>query len=278
MKKTSAARKKTPAPPKKKASAPKKKASAPKRPKLDRAAIEEAARAVSAGGKLPFTARQLYYELLRRGAELAPGPDVEKVIEPILATALRGKKALVGLVRPEKYVERLAARPEADVFDYAVRRAIVFDRIELMLLFALSGFHRKLEIALLTLDGAPRHVWKAMERQLADNVKTRFYLLHDCDARGFAMKKAFEKRVAKRRAAEIVDLGIDFAHAMRTGIPVRRVKAAGARVPKGSGGTGQARRLIAAGNYAHLEELAPLALLRWVYPRVARGAADVGFG
>ncbi len=258
-------------------------------PKLSPKAVREATEALSLG-KFLFTPRNLCWELVRRGAWPAPvdGASPREAMTQFRAALAAHEQAharLPGLVRAS---EARAAVPPAylpDVFDYSVRRVLVFDRVESFLLLAMNGFHRKIEVGLVVLEGPgksfPEHVTRRLERQLATGLRTAFYVVHDASPGGHKLRGRTRRHFAEHGKPRLADVGLSFAQAFRMGIPVRKgPPRAGARPPA----TGRLARgleddlLLAAGNYAHLEELGPLPLMRFVYERIARGPDDLGFG
>lgn len=258
-------------------------------PTLAPAAVREAASALALG-KFLFTPRNLCWELVRREAWPAPADGTPPraamtAFRAALAAHEHERGRLPGLIRA---AEARAAVPPPhlpDVFDYSVRRVLVFDRVETFLLFAMNGFHRKIEVGLVVLEGRtksfPEHVARRLERQLASGLRTAFYVVHDASPRGHRLRGLTRRHFAEYGKPRLADVGLSFAQAFRMGIPVRKGPA---RAPAAaSSATSPARGLedqllLAAGNYAHLEELAPLPLLRFAYERIARGPDDLGFG
>jgi hypothetical protein len=163
------------------------------------------------------------------------------------------------------------------VFDYSVRRALVFDRAETFLLFAHNGFHRKIEVALLSHPGFPAHVERRLEKQVEAGLRTHFYTLHDAGLRGSKLRGRVKKSFERHGKVRIADVGLTFGQAFQLGLPVRR------RAPK-QGATAsepldsEEALFLRSGSYAHLEEMRPLDLMRWTYRRLARGTEEIGFG
>ncbi len=245
--------------------------------------LRAATEAVSARGSFHFTLRNLYYELVRREAMAAPAGDPDAGLAALRSSVRRFERrhgAIATLIRPEGVSRRRQpVRIEPDVYDYSVRRVLAFDRIDSMLLFAKNGFHRRVEVGLVAAGGFPAHVWRALGRQLDAGTPTTFLLVHDCDTGGHAAARATARRLARRPTARVVDVGLNFSQALRLGIPVRTTDDAPEGVDPGTDAVGdRVRRLLAQGYYAHFEEMPPLQALRWVYARVSKGAADVGFG
>jgi hypothetical protein len=252
----------------------------PEAVRLSDAELRAAVAAVSSGGAFSFTFRNLFYELVRR--ESLPGPmgapdDGMASLRSALRRFERKHGALRALIRPDRLVRR---RPphgvEPDLYDYSVRRVIAFDRVDTMLLFAMNGFHRRVEVGLVVLDGFPTHVWTALRRQLRAGTPTTFLVIHDCDTHGLDAAGMAARKLARYPTARVVDVGLGFPQALRLGIPVRTAETRPPRRRVHT--TGRAHTLLAQGNYAHFEEMPPLRAMRWVYERVAKGAVDVGFG
>ena len=244
---------------------------------LSARALAEAATSLSHDGEFLFTPRNLYYELIRRGAWPAPsGASREALVafRRALGDHQRAHHALEGLIRAGDARARVPPAHLRDIFDYSVRRVLVFDRVETFLLFALNGFHRKIEVALLAHPDFPAHVARRLERQLAAGLRTAFYTVHDASRSGSKLRARTRKLLAPHGKPRMADVGLSFAQAFRMGVPVRM----GRPSPEPGPGALEEQLLLASGNYAHLEELPPLELMRWVYERIARGADDLGFG
>jgi hypothetical protein len=245
---------------------------------LPAAAVAEAATALSAGDRFFFTARQLHYELLRRGAVAAPEGDPGPALLAF-DEALRAHEAALGplsrLIRQsaEPLPTRAVAAPEA--LDFAVPRIMIFERPELFLFFVQNGFYRKIEMALVLWPGFPDYVWQSVLAQLRDGIHTSFYVIHDCDRPGYRLTDTVRVALNDFGPPEVGNLGLTFSQAYHVGIPVRT---AGAPLPLWRGFESESEVLLEFGGYAHLEEMPPLALLRWAYGCVARGHEDVGFG
>jgi hypothetical protein len=131
-------------------------------------------------------------------------------------------------------------------------------------------------VALLAHPDFPAHVARRLERQLAGGLRTAFYTVHDASRSGSKLRSRTRKLLLPHGKPRMAEVGLSFAQAFRLGIPVRMGKPSsdGERGP----GALEEQLLLASGNYAHLEEMAPLALMRWVYERIARGPDDLGFG
>ena len=245
-----------------------------------RTAIEQAADALSLGGRFWFSRRNLYYELVRRGqlpGPTAPGERDLGGLERALDAVERAAGPLARLLRPERVPHTMALGDlPPDLFDYAVRRAVVLERLEPLLVLAQNGFHHRIEVALVTEDGFPEHVWAQLERQLAAGVATRFYALHDCTLEGYGLAARLRRRLRAAPSAKVLDIGLRVAHALDLGLPLRRGPTP-SLLPSESLDA-QEQRMLGEGSYAELEELPPLEAMRFVYRRIARRVADAGFG
>ena len=253
-------------------------------------AIASAALQASAGGRFRFTRRQLYYELLR-AAEAEP-PNSPAVDDPAYATFLSrleryegDKGALDGLLRPEA-VARVAADLPADLFDYAVRRVLVFDDVGQLLAFVNNRFHQRIEVAMVTVSGFPAHVWTRLDAQLREGIGTAFYPVHDCSLEGYTLTRRTRERLANMSKARIASVGMRIGQAFRLGI-VPRTPSASAPVRENEtpqtdlaldGVDLEERLALASGVFAQLEELRPHELMQFVYGRIARRSDDAGFG
>ena len=246
---------------------------------LSPTAVREGASAVSASGSFAFTPRNLYYELIRRAAWPEPhGPPRPALVSfrQALREHQRVHGTIAGLIRAR---DARRAVPDAhlpDVFDYSVRRVLLFERVETMLLFAMNGFHRRVEAALLAYPGFPAHVSARLHRQLEGGLRTAFYAVHDASRTGYKLNRRAKELLLAHGRPRVADVGLRFAQAFQIGITVRsdgRTRHV-ERGPKAL----EDHLLLDTGNYAHLEELPPLALMRWTYERVARGSEELGFG
>jgi hypothetical protein len=246
---------------------------------LSHSAVRQAASVVSASGAFAFTPRNLYYELIRQGAWAEPqgAPRAALVtFRQALKSYERARGSLPGLIRAGDARRAVPQAHLPDVFDYSVRRVLLFQRVETMLLFAMNGFHRRVEAALLAFPGFPAHVNARLERQLEGGLRTAFYAVHDATAAGYKLNRRAKEQLSKHGRPRVADVGLRFAQAFQIGIKVRsdgRVR----RMERGPKAL-EDQLLLDAGNYAHLEELPPLALMRWTYDRVARGSEELGFG
>jgi hypothetical protein len=253
--------------------------------RLERTAIDEAARLLSRG-TFTFSPRQLFYQLVRAGAWPAPqeAPRTSRLaFRRALGAYREAHGAVPGLLSARAARAAVPSPGAPDLLDYSVRRVLVVDRVETLLVFALNGFHRKMEIALLAYPGAPphvgfpEHVSHRLELQLQSGLRTAFYTLHDASHRGVRLRARVKSSLAAFGKPRVADVGLTFAQAFRTGIPVRSGSAP-ARKSGAPGLDAEEDLLLASGSYAHLEELPPLELLRWAYERVSRGAEELGFG
>ncbi len=249
---------------------------------LSRLALRDAARAVSAGGKARYTARNLYYELVRQEALPSPALRPRGALLAFRAqlAARADDPALAGLISLRDAKAKVPAASLPDVFDYSVRRVLVFDRAETFLLFAHNGFHRKIEVALLAFGpsaGFPAHVAHRLEKQLAAGLRTAFYGMHDAGARGARLPARVKRAMSVHGRPRVADAGLTFAQAFRLGVPVRERSLT--RPPHvGKNADPEEALFLSSGSYAHLEEMRPLDLLRWAYERVSKGAEEMGFG
>jgi hypothetical protein len=245
------------------------------------AQLRAAVASISSGGVFRYTLRNLAYELVRR--EAMPAPETVDEGLGALRSAIRlfekRHEPLEGLIRPERIVRRrLPRRVEPDVYDYSVRRVLAFDRLDTMLLFALNGFYRRIEVGLVVLDGFPSHVWTAIRRQLRAATPTKFLIVHDCDPHGLAATGVASHKLARYPSARVADVGLGFGQAIRLGVPVRTSPVTRTRSRTSSNMDRRTRVLLSEGSYAHLEEMPPLRAMRWVYGRLAKGQTDEGFG
>jgi hypothetical protein len=251
-------------------------------------AVEAAARTL-ARGTFTFSTRQLFYQLVRAGGWPAPegAPRAARVaFRRALGDHVARNGRVHGLLSARAARAAVPPLGAPDLNDYSVRRVLVLDRVETMLIFALNGFHRKIEVALLACPGAPphfgfpEHVSQRLELQLKSGLRTAFYTLHDASRRGVQLPSTLRERLTGVGAPRIVDVGLTFAQAFRSGIAVRTgvTPILRSREPSGPPLDREEELLLASGSYAHLEELPPLELLRWAYERISRGPEELGFG
>ncbi|HEV8325280.1 MAG TPA: hypothetical protein VG389_26955 [Myxococcota bacterium] len=249
-----------------------------------------AAAALSSGGRFHFTRAQLYWALVRQGALPPPEGWPETALEKFRAAldaherdAGAGAGALAGLVRPEAAAAELAppAALDRDVFDYTVRRYLVFERPDPMIAFALDGFHQKIEIGLLAAPGFPVLVWRQMEKQIRAGFPTTLYLVHDASRDGFYLRRrlaaALDHVAADGKKPRLVDAGIGFAQAFKEGTPAFDVGRP-LRLEPRDDVPAEDEPLLREGRYAPLEALGPLELMRLCYRRIAKSAEEPGFG
>jgi hypothetical protein len=211
-----------------------------------------------------------------------PGPKPRDELLSFRAelAAHAGDPTLAGLISLRDAKARVPAASLPDVFDYSVRRVLVFDRAETFLLFAHNGFHRKIEVALLALSSDasfPAHVGLRLEKQLAAGLRTAFYCMHDAGARGTRFPARVKRVMSLHGRPRVADAGLSFAQAFRLGVPVRQ-RSMAHPPPVGKNVDPEEALFISSGSYAHLEEMRPLDLLRWAYERVSKGAEEMGFG
>lgn len=230
---------------------------------------------VSEGGRFHYSRAQLLYELERAGAiPVLTDPVGER---PALIAALsaweEAHQQLPLMVRPEALPQRadLSQLP-SDVLEYSVPRALVLGDRELCQAFVLNGFHRKIEVAPVTI-GYPEHVWGWLCRQVEGGFATRFLLARDASAAGYALAPAVAAALPAG-PAEVVDLGMTMSWAFRLRQPVR----CGKVVPLPPGVPPRDVTLLERGRYVELSALAAGPLLRWVYEMIGDQAEDAGFG
>lgn len=244
-------------------------------------AIRRATADLERGGRFAFTRAQLFFELVRQGVLADPGSDLPGALASFadeLAGFERDHGELALLVRPER-LEHLPPPPELppDVLDYSVRRVLCFERIDTCLAFIRNGFHRRIEVGLVTWPDFPGHVWQRLHAQLAEGLVTELFLIGDCSAPTRRWKQAIHAALDPVPKAKIRDASLTFPWAFRLRMPVRstgRAPDPDVAIPEGH----EWRGLFMNGGYATLDEMPPIRQLRWVYRRVARGAEDVGFG
>ena len=249
--------------------------------------VQRAIRGISKDGKFLYTIRNLYYRLIRDDVWPEPVHDaVESLAE--FEEAVSDYERRYGMLDSVIRASDLPPEPDmshlhSDIIDYTVRRVIVFDRPEPFLLFALNGFHRKIEIGLALWPDYPRHIWNMHEWAPAEAAARTFYVMHDCTPGGYALADDVRAFVAERQLSDtVVDVGMRFVQAANLGLTVRRENSAhadpAALVPEEADDRDEALVMLQAGGFVHLEELSPLQMMRWGYRRIAKRHQDVGFG
>jgi hypothetical protein len=223
--------------------------------------------AVSSNGRFAYTRNNLLYELAREAGELAE-------LEPELARYEREQAPPPGMISATAAPTRfeIGALPP-DVAEYAVPRALVFERMDPLLSFIANGFHRKLEVALLLFPDYPSHMWGFIERQLASGFRTRLFAVHDATPSGYDLAARIQ-RALPSEAATVIDLGLTLPWAFRLRIPLRR----GEPARLGTPALDADRMLLEQGCFVELEALRPREAMQWVYDRIADEAEEVGFG
>lgn len=243
---------------------------------LDPSTVSAAAAALSGPSNFWFTRRCLMFELCRRDAWPDPGADLE-ACERDFAAALseyeREAGELAQLVRPEQAIAGIGPAEletfdlPADLFDYAIARVALVERMDLCLMLIANGLHREIEVALTVPPKFPSHVWSRIREQLDGGLRTTFLAIHDCSASSRAWLAGIDEQLRGYEAAEVFPLGLTVPLASRLRIPLRGPVQDEPVDPE-----------LRPGSYALIEELPPLRVMRWVYGHVARGAEDVGFG
>jgi hypothetical protein len=248
--------------------------------------------AVSSDRRFWYTRRNLFHEALRH-AQLGPKaihPDADfGAFCANLDWHERASGLLPKLIRPDAVPDEVdTATLDPDALEHTVRRVLVFDRIDTLLLFAKNGFHRTVEVGLV-LHGAaggkssagrgfPRHVWTSLLGQLRSGLETTFYTVHDCTASGYAMAQRLRSALADHGRSQVADVGLTFPQVFELGAEVQRSTVPGGPVSASLALDPEEEALLVDGNYLHLEQLRPLEAMRWVYERVARRRDDAALG
>lgn len=245
---------------------------------LKRERLDKMARVLSVRWRYWYSRRNLYHELERRGRldGLSGEAGLEQFGEQ-LASHERVHGPLRRLVRPEQLPAPSEAPPlPEDIFDYAVRRVLVFQRLDPLMVFARSRFHQKMVVAMVTAEGFPEHVWGRLRGQLDAGLSTTFYAVHDCTPEGYAMAGRLREQLASWDRARVADVGMGLSHTMELGVPLR----SGPAVPLSGrlADDPDEQQMLAEGSHAYFEELRPIQAMRWVYRRLVRRSEDEGFG
>ncbi len=235
-------------------------------------ALLHAAETVSSEGRFFFTRKNLFYELIRESAIVGSEPeDFEGLLDAHEARHGRLEK----LIRPEEAPQSFdLAGLSRDVTEFAVPRALVFERVEPMLCFVLNGFHRRIETALLAEPSYPEHVWGLLRRQLASGFSTRFFAVHDATAAGYDFGERLGEVLSLGSTATIIDLGLNMPWAFQLRLPLR----SGPAVTMPTSVRVADRVLLEKGRYVEFEAMAPRRAMQWVYDRIADEAEEIGFG
>ncbi|KIG19566.1 hypothetical protein DB30_00075 [Enhygromyxa salina] len=252
-------------------------------PALDPQTVLAAAKALSGSTGFWFTRRCLMFELCRRRVWPDPGANLaacEQNFAAALASYEQTSGQLERLVRPEQAIAGVGPADleahdlPADLFDYAIGRVALFQRMDLCLMLIANGFHREIEVALTVPPEFPSHVWGRIHAQLNTGLRTTFLAIHDYSPASGPWLASIDEQLGGHEAAEVFPIGLTTPWAYRLRIPVRGPQASPG-APSAAAPTDAEPR---AGSYALLEELSPLRAMRWIYGHVARGAEDVGFG
>lgn len=227
-----------------------------------------------------YTQRNLFYALARADLVDAKGgvASYEAFVQE-LSDYERDNGPLRQRIGPGD-VAKIDQKVELDggVLDYSVRRMLIFDRVDLFLLFVLNGFHRKIEVGLVLESHSPPHAWARLETQLRDGLYTGVFLLHDCDANGLGMGHRLGKALSPESSFGVSDVGLGFEQAYQLGIPVLQLDRPAESLLSEIKNP-ETRLLLQNGRCAFLEAMAPFDLLQWTYGEmVSRGAEEVGFG
>lgn len=241
---------------------------------LEQREVEAAAAELSGEAGYFFTRRNLMFELVRREAWPDPGNDLRGCEQRFAAALVEHETKhgpLARLVRPEQAPAGLDTAEldrfdlPGDLFDYAIHRVALFERMDLCLMLIANGFHREIEIALTVPPAFPTHVWSRIQAQLDAGQRTTFFAIHDCGPASDAWLTEVDQRFAGNAAAVVHHVGMTVPWAFRLRLPLR-------------GSADPVDNSQGSDSYAVLEELTPLRVMRSIYGRVARGAEDVGFG
>ena len=244
-------------------------------------ALLGAARRVSDDHRFAYGTANLYYQLVRDGVVDADAGAPREHL-PTLATHLRELEATRGRLRGRLDTDELMTRyndraaSARDVWTYAVRRVIVFDRPSPCLTFVANRFFTQIECALVATPGFPASVWERLYQQLDNGLEMTFFAVHDADMAGMAMPQHLRASLAKYPHATVVDCGLTFRQAFRLGMTVgRRAKR---RLQPGLDVSPEDTLLLRSGSYAHFEELTPFFMMRTTYQSVCHAFEEIGFG
>ncbi len=236
--------------------------------------IQRSAAALSCDGVFFFTIGNLFFELQRRGlVRPGLGNDPQQTLRRFEQEidARTAAHPIPQLLRPER--SRDALPPTQDALQYAVRRVVVCDSLDMLWLLAANRFHLEIEVGFVTADGYPAHVDKRITEQVTAGFHTTFLLLHDCNQRAVALRSEWAERFTGD-ACRIRDVGMRFNQVFNLGLTVH---AAGERLLDADDRR-PTELLLSQGCHAYLEEMPPLRLLQWLYKRIARREEHVGFG
>ena len=243
-------------------------------------ALREAVDEVSMEGYWHFTARNLFYALVRSGAIAEPkgdGAGEYACFADQLGAYESEHGALSKLIRPEFLERTFSSDPLSDdLLTYAVKRVMIFERPELMLLFARNHFFMKLECILLAATGVPNHVQDRVQAQLNAGMPMDFFVIHDATVAGYALYDRIvgEYSAGESNTVQQTAITFDQVHeiatirttgTVRTDVHLKHSHAEDAAY-------------LAGGHYIHLEEIPPLILMRMVYNRTVGRFDEVGFG
>ena len=242
--------------------------------------VDAAVQLLSMDGHWHYTARNLYYALVRSGALPEPTGDAAddlQFFKDQLAAYEGNSGLLEKLIRPEFLEGTFASDPLSDdLGTYAVKRVMIFERSELMMLFARNHFFMKLECILLGGDGSPNHVQARVESQLEAGMPMDFFVVHDATLAGYRFHDHVVETHGHRPGVTIQQTAITFDQANQN-LKVRRSGTLAGDLKLLHSHPEEVAHL-AGGHYIHLEEVVPLTLMRMVYNRTVGRFDEVGFG
>jgi hypothetical protein len=192
-----------------------------------------------------FSTRNLYYALIQCGAPMARISEVSFGKQLSAFERLAGKHPF--RIDPKHLKPVPKVFPEPDLFDYAVRRILVVDRLEILLILAMNGFFQKIEVGLLTLDAYPGHVLQAVKQQQKKKIPTTLLVLD----------QSFGNSERKRLEQLQGQLSGKCATWKALALKPTRMRPS---------------------SNEPLEALPPVQMMQQIYKRIARGHVDAGFG
>ena len=170
--------------------------------------FQSAINAVSGGGRLFFTSRQLYYQVIRReGRAPIRYHDFQVKLQ---------HRWIQAHGRPEKLLESpasqsgRAASAEPDIHQYSFDRLLVVDRAETAHMLLANNLHFETSMPILSADGYPRDVFTTVMTMVRRNPHLRVFVLHDADAEGCRLPLLLRERTEWFPSPDVtvLDLGL----------------------------------------------------------------------
>lgn len=138
---------------------------------------------VSENGSLFFTARQLYYQLIRRtGKAPITYNDFRSTLLPRWVDAHGRPEKL--LSQEKKGPPQGKETPQQDIQQYSFDRLLVVDKAETAHMLVSNNLHFETSTPIISVDGYPPQVFDTVLRMVRRNPNLRVFTLHDANVEG----------------------------------------------------------------------------------------------